>query len=70
MKKYPSLCTSPEERYYDTVRASAQATQTVRSYTTAQCNPTVEQGPERKPKVKPLPKEKADDKTTQTKDKQ
>ena len=34
--------------------------------TMAQCNPTVERGPDRKPKIKPLPKEKAEDKTTQT----
>ena len=39
------------------------------SYTTAQCNPTVEMGPDRKPKIKPLPKEKAADKTTQTQEK-
>ena len=32
----------------------------------AQCNPTVERGPDRKLKIKPLPKEKAEDKTTQT----
>ena len=32
----------------------------------AQCNPTVERGPDRKPKIKPLPKGKAEDKTTQT----
>ena len=32
----------------------------------AQCNPTVECGPDRKLKIKPLPKEKAKDKTTQT----
>ena len=39
------------------------------SYTTAQCNPTVEQGPDRKPKIKPFPKEKAKDNTTQTQEK-
>ena len=39
------------------------------SYTTAQCNPTVERGPDRKLKIKPLPKEKAEDKTTQTQEK-
>ena len=63
------LCTSQEERFYDTIKGSAQATQAVLSYTTAQCNPTVERGPDRKPKIKPLPKEKAEDKTTQTPEK-
>ena len=60
------LHTSQEERLYDTIKGSAQATQAVLAYTTAQCNPTVERGPDRKPKIKPLPREKAEDKTTQT----
>ena len=63
------LCTSQEERYYDTIKRSAQATQAVLSYTMAQCNPTVERAPDRKLKIRPLPKEKAKDKTTQEKDK-
>ena len=63
------LCTSQEERYHDTIKGSAQATQAALSYTTAQCNPTVEHRPDRKPKIKPLPKEKAEDKTTQTHEK-
>ena len=58
--------TSKEERFYNTIKGSAQATQAALSYTTAQCNPTVERGPDRKPKIKPLPKQKAEDKTTQT----
>ena len=58
------LRTSQEERFYNTIKGSAQATQAVLSYTMAQCNPTVERGPERKPKIKPLPKEKAKDKIT------
>ena len=60
------LRTSQEERYHDTIKASAQATQAALSCTMAQCNPTVERGPDRKPKIKPFPKEKAKDKTTQT----
>ena len=60
------LCTSQEERLYDTIKGSAQATQVALAYTMAQCNPTVERGPDRKLKIKPLPKEKAEDKTTQT----
>ena len=60
------LRTSQEERYYDTIKGSAQVTQVALSYTLTQCNPTVECGPERKLKIKPLPKEKVKDKTTQT----
>ena len=63
------LCTSQEERYYDTIKGSAQATQAVLSYTMAQCNPTVERGPARELKIKPLPKGKTEDKTTQTQEK-
>ena len=63
------LHTSQEERFYDTIKGSAQATQAALSYTMAQCNPTVERGPNRKPKIKPLPKEKVEDKTTQTQEK-
>ena len=63
------LRTSQEERYYDTIKGSAQATQAALSYTTAQCNPTVECGPDRIPKIKPLPKEIAKDKTTQNHEK-
>ena len=59
-------CTSQEEKLYDTIKGSAQATPAALAYTTAQCNPTVERGPDREPKIKPLPKEKAEDKTTQT----
>ena len=60
------LCTSQEERLYDTIKGSAQATQAALAYTMAQCNSTVERGPDRKLKIKPLPKEKAKDKATQT----
>ena len=63
------LHTAQEERYYNTIKGSTQATQAALSYTTAQCNPTVEHGPDRKPKIKPPPKEKAEDKTTQTHEK-
>ena len=60
------LCTSQEERLYDTIKGSAQATQAALAYTMAQCNPTVERGPDRKLKIKPLPKEKVEDKTTES----
>ena len=62
----PHIHTSQEERFYDSIKGSAQATQAALSYTMAQCNPTVERGPDRKPKIKSLPKEKAKDKTIQT----
>ena len=34
---------SQEERFYHTIKGSAQATQAALSYTMAQCNPTVEE---------------------------
>ena len=63
------LCTSPEERLYDTIKGLAQATQAALAYTTTQCNPTVERGPAKQTKIKKLPKELASDKSTQTKEK-
>ena len=64
----PHLCTSQEERVSGTIKGSMQATQAVLSHTTAQCNPTVERGPLKQPKIKKLSKEQASDKTTQTKE--
>ena len=63
------LHTSQEERLYHTVKGSAQATQAALAHSMAQCNPTVERGPAKQPKIKPLPKGQASDKTTQTKEK-
>ena len=63
------LRTSQEERVYDTIIGSAQATQVALSHSTTQCNPTVERGPLKQPKIKKLSKEQASDKTTQTKEK-
>ena len=65
----PHLCTSQEERIYDTIKGSTQATQAALSHTRVQCNPTVERGPPKQPKIKKLSKEQAD-KHTQTKDKE
>ena len=62
-------CTSQEERFYDTIKGSVQVTQAALSYTMAQSNPTVERGPDRKLKIKQLLKAKAEDKTTQTQEK-
>ena len=39
--------TSQEERLYNTIKGSVQTTQAALAYTTAQCNPTVERGPDR-----------------------
>ena len=61
----PHLHTSQEERVYGTIKGSVQATQAALSYTTTQCNPTVERGPPKQPKIK----KQASDKTTQTKEK-
>ena len=66
----PHLCTSKEERVYGTIKGSALATQAALSHTTAQCNPTVERGPLKQPKIKKLSKEQAADKSTQTKEKE
>ena len=65
----PRLCTSKEERSYGTIRGSTQATQVALSHSRAQTNPTVERGPPWRPKIKKLPKDKAAEKGTQTKDK-
>ena len=69
-KVHPHLRTSQEERVYGTIKGSAQATHTVLSHTTTQCNPMVERGLPRQPKIKKLSKEQAVDKITQTKDKE
>ena len=57
-----------KERTYGTLRGSAQATQAALSHSRVQMNPTVERGPPRRPKIKKLPRDKAVDKDTQTKD--
>ena len=66
----PRLHTSKEERSYGTIRGSAQATQATLSHSRAQTNPTVERGSPWRPKIKKLPKDKAAEKGTQTKDKE
>ena len=66
----PRLCTSKEERKYGTIRGSTQATQAVLSHSRVQTNPTVERGPPQRPKIKKLPRDKAEEKGTQTKDKE
>ena len=69
----PRFRTSVEEIDYGTIPGSAITTCIALSHSTTQANPTVEQGPQsRKTKIKRLPKNKAEDKTTQTeqKDKQ
>ena len=53
-KANPHLRTSQEERVYGTIKGSTQAEL---SHTTMQCNPTVERGPPKQPKIKKLSKE-------------
>ena len=48
----------PEERLYNTVKGSAQAMQVELAHTTAQCNPTVERGLAKQPKIKKSPKDR------------
>ena len=52
------------------IRGSTQATQAVLSHTGAQCNPTVERGPPRRPKIRKLLKDKAAEKAMQMKGKE
>ena len=63
------LHTPQEERLYGTVKGSAQVTQVAWAHTMAQCNPTVERGLPKQPKIKKLSKGQPSDKTTQTKEK-
>ena len=66
-KKFnPILRTSEEERHYETMRGSALATQIACSHSRAQANSTVKRGPSHKIRIKKLPKEKSEDKSTQT----
>ena len=69
-KANPYLHTSQEERVYGTIKGSAQVTQAALSHTTMQCNPMVERGPPKQPKIKKLSEEQASDKTMQTKEKE
>ena len=66
----PRLHTSEEERNYGMIRGSAQATQAALSHSRVQTNPTVERGPPWRPKIKKLPRDKAAEKGTQTKEKE
>ena len=63
----PCFPTTDEERHYSTIPGSAVATRVALSHSMAQSNSTVERGrPHQKTKVKNLPKDEADDKTSQT----
>ena len=63
----PVLKTSEEERHYRTIPSSPLATQIALNHSRAKANTTVERGPSCKVRIKKLPKEKAEDKSTQTK---
>ena len=49
------LHTSPEERLYNNVKGSTEATQVALAHTMAQCNPTVERGPAKTTKDQETP---------------
>ena len=68
-KVSPYLLTSQEERLYGTIKGSVQATQAALAHTTVQCNPMVERGAPRQPKIKKLLKDQASEKAMQTKNK-
>ena len=63
------LHTALEERLYSTIKGLVQATQAALAHTMVQCNPMLERGPPKQPKIKKLPKGQALDKLTQTKEK-
>ena len=60
------LRTSEEERHYGTIHGSALATQIALSHSRAQTNPTIERGPSHKVRIEKLPKDKSEEKFTQT----
>ena len=60
------LRTSEEERHYRTIHGSALSTQIALSHSRVQTNPTVERGHSYKVRIKKLPKDKAEDKSTLT----
>ena len=66
----PRLRASEEERKYGMIRGSTQATQAALSHSRVHTNPTIERGPPQRPKIKKLPRDKAAEKGTQTKDKE
>ena len=68
-KVSPHLHTSQEERLYGTVKGLMQATQVALAHTMVQCNPTVERGLPKQPKIKKLSRGQALEKATQTKEK-
>ena len=61
---------SEEERQYGMIKGSAQVTQAALSHSRVQTNPTLERRPPQRPKIKKLPRDKAAEKGTQTKDKE
>ena len=63
------LCTSLEERLYSTIKGLVQVTQAALAHTMVQCNPMVERGLPKQPKIKKLSKGQASQKATQTKEK-
>ena len=60
------LRTLEEERHYRTIPGSALVTQIALSHSRTQANPTVKKGPSHKVRIKKLPKDKAEDKSTHT----
>ena len=65
----PHLHTSQEERLYGTVKGSTQVTQAALAHPMVQCNPMVERGPPKQPKIKKIHKGQSSDKNMQPKDK-
>ena len=65
----PHLRTSQEERLYGTIKGLAQVTQAALAHSTAQCNPMVEQGLSKQPKIEKIHKGQTLEKANQPKEK-
>ena len=63
------LHTSQEKRLYGTVKGLAQVTQVALAHSMAQCNPMVERGLLKQPKIKKTHQGQASEKATQPKEK-
>ena len=66
LMKNKQILSLVEERHYGTIPGLALATQITLSHSRTQANPTGEREPSHKVRVKKLPKEKTEDKSTQT----
>ena len=69
-RQIPDSVHRKKKKNYGMIRGSTQAAQAALAHSRVQTNPTVERGPPQRPKIKKLPRDKAAEKGTQTKDKE